>query len=80
VLAAAGVPAGVVRDTGQALSLDQLADRDLFLEVATPEAAVPTARILNAGFRFAHDGPGGAGAPPALGEHTDEVLSEVGLR
>jgi crotonobetainyl-CoA:carnitine CoA-transferase CaiB-like acyl-CoA transferase len=77
VLATAGVPAGMVRDAEQALALEQLAGRDLFQDVPTPNAAVPTARTLNAGFRFAHDGPAVSGPPPTVGQHTDEVLSAL---
>ncbi len=77
VLARAGVPAGKVRTVGEALDLDQLRGRDLFLDVATPAAAAPTARILNAGFHFDHDGPGHDRPVPALGEHTEEVLAEL---
>jgi crotonobetainyl-CoA:carnitine CoA-transferase CaiB-like acyl-CoA transferase len=33
---------------------------------------------VNAGFVFAHDGPGVEGRAPRLGEHTDEVLAALG--
>jgi crotonobetainyl-CoA:carnitine CoA-transferase CaiB-like acyl-CoA transferase len=80
LLAVSGVPAGKVRDTAAALALEQLAGRDLFIEVPTPNSAVPVARMLGAGFRFAHGGPAASGPPPALGEHTEEVLQSLRSR
>lgn len=79
ILCAAGVPAGAVRSVEEALSLDQLKDRGITLEVPVPNDAVAEATILNAGFLFAHDGPGLSDPPPRLGEHTDAVLAELGL-
>lgn len=35
--------------------------------------------ILNAGFRFAHDGPGVSAPPPLPGEHTEEILAGLDL-
>ena len=79
ILGEAGVPAGKVRAIDEALGLEQLSGRDLFLDVPTPSAAQPTARILNAGFRFERDGPGHDRPPPALGEHGDAILREFGV-
>ena len=70
-LAAAGVPAGKVRPITDTMELDQLKERDLFLDLADGS------RILNAGFRFAHDGPGVDAPAPALGADTDAVLRRL---
>lgn len=78
-LSNAGVPAGAVRSVSEAMKLDQLQGRNLQLEVPVPNAAVPLAQILNAGFLFAHDGPGVSGPPPTLGQHTDEILAELSM-
>ncbi|MBF9033724.1 CoA transferase [Rhodobacterales bacterium HKCCE2091] len=77
ILSRAGVPAGKVRTVAEALDLPQVQDRGLFLTVPTPMAATPEARILNAGFSFAHDGPGHDRPVPALGEHTEEILDAL---
>ncbi len=79
ILSEAGVPAGAVRPLRDVLDLPQLEGRDLRIDVDVPNAAVGRTSILNAGFRFAHDGPNVSGPPPLLGEHTDEILAELGL-
>jgi succinate--hydroxymethylglutarate CoA-transferase len=35
-------------------------------------------RLVGAGFRLEHGGPGIDREPPTLGEHTDEILKEAG--
>jgi Predicted acyl-CoA transferases/carnitine dehydratase len=79
ILSEAGVPAGAVRPVREVLKLPQLEGRNLMLEVEVPNPAISRATILNAGFRFAHDGPGVSAPPPLPGEHTDEILSELGF-
>jgi len=79
ILSEAGVPAGAVRPVRDVLKLPQLEGRNLMLEVDVPNPAVQRTSILNAGFRFAHDGPGVSAPPPLPGEHTEEILSELGL-
>ncbi len=79
ILSRAGVPAGAVRPIREVLELEQLQGRDLIAEIDVPNQAVERTTVLNAGFRFAHDGPQVGGPPPLLGEHTEAILRELGL-
>ena len=79
ILAGAGVPAGVVRPLTEVLKLQQLARRNLQLEIDVPNPSVGSTSILNAGFKFEHDGPGLDAPPPMCGEHTEEILAELGI-
>jgi crotonobetainyl-CoA:carnitine CoA-transferase CaiB-like acyl-CoA transferase len=69
-----GVPAERVRTLGEAARDPQLAPRALLGRAAPGEPTVPVAA-----FRFASDGPRLDRAAPALGQHTDEILGELGL-
>ena len=77
-LAAAKVPAGKVRDLWETMQHPHLAEREFFISADVPGLDAP-ATLAGAGFRFAHDGPAHHAAVPALGQHTDEVLAELGF-
>lgn len=72
----AGAPAAKVRTTRDVLNLPVLRERGMLLDSRTPEGLPLT--LMNAGFMADADGPGLQRRLPALGEHTDEVLTEVG--
>jgi crotonobetainyl-CoA:carnitine CoA-transferase CaiB-like acyl-CoA transferase len=74
-LRAAAVPCGAVNDLGDVLTHPQLEHNRLVAEVDSPAGRLPTV-----GNPFLVGGERPSLAPvPALGEHTDEVLREVGV-
>ncbi len=77
-LLAAGVPAGKIRTVGDALQ----AAADAGHHPATSRVSHPTAGVLelvNPPFSFERASLGAMSAPPLLGQHTVEVLVELGL-
>jgi CoA:oxalate CoA-transferase len=79
-LSAAGVPCGIVRDVTEAISLPQLEERRLTSRLhieGLPERE--QVDIVNAGFLFGKDTPAVNQPPPRLGEHSDEVLTDLGF-
>jgi len=73
----AGCPASVVRTTRDVLQMPRLRERDVLVEAGTPGREEPVT-LINAGFVASGDSPRLRGPVPALGQHTDEVLAELG--
>jgi crotonobetainyl-CoA:carnitine CoA-transferase CaiB-like acyl-CoA transferase len=73
-LRAIGVPAERVRSLDDATRDPQLAHRKLLARASLGAPLVPTAA-----FEFAHDGPLLERGAPAVGEHTQAILAEIGL-
>ena len=79
ILNDSGVAAGVVRELPDAIALSHFQERGLKIPVKVPGAAREHAEILNTGFRFSHDPPPEVDRhPPRLGEHTRQILEELG--
>jgi len=74
----AGLPASVVRTLHEILAHPHLAARGTLQPVHVPELNRDL-DVVGAGFIFEHDQPAFQGPVPRLGEHTAEVLAELGL-
>ncbi|MBV9092703.1 MAG: CoA transferase [Streptosporangiaceae bacterium] len=77
LLNAAGVPAGPVNTVPQALAHPQAAARDMVAEVDHPVAG--RLKTLGSPVRLSGQPAAIRRPPPVLGQHTDEILAEVGL-
>src|SRR4029077_16055152 len=68
-------PAGRVLSIPETVKLDHYGHRTILQTVETEHGPI---KVVGSGFRMEHDG-GSIERPPAkIGEHTDEVLREVG--
>lgn len=78
-LCAVGVPCGLIRGIDEVCEKARADARGLIMPtLAVAEGEARPAAYVNAGFVFAHDGPGSEDLPPMLGEHTEPVLSSLG--
>jgi crotonobetainyl-CoA:carnitine CoA-transferase CaiB-like acyl-CoA transferase len=76
-LQARHVPAARVRTMGEALADPQLASRGIIHRHDGATGVVGAFSVPLAAFTFAHGGPQIDSPPPALGQHNDEILSEL---
>jgi crotonobetainyl-CoA:carnitine CoA-transferase CaiB-like acyl-CoA transferase len=74
-LTAADVPCGAIWTIDEIVRHPQLEHRDV---LQTIDSRYGPMRLVGAGFRLAHGGPGLDREPPMLGEHTDQILREAG--
>ncbi len=76
VLAEAGVPASIVKNFKEALEDPQMVDRKMVVETDHP--VFGKLKMLRNPVLMDHDGPDIRYAPPLLGQHSAEVLGEMG--
>ena len=74
----AGLPASVIRSLQEILAHPHLAERGTLQQVSISETGEKP-NVVGVGFRLEHDQPAFRGSVPRLGEHTDEVLRELGI-
>jgi crotonobetainyl-CoA:carnitine CoA-transferase CaiB-like acyl-CoA transferase len=77
-LTAAGVPAGEVLTVPQILSHPQVTARGLVERFAEVPGADRPIAVVTAGFTLAGQRPHAGAPPPVLGEHTGQILGELG--
>jgi len=77
-LQARHIPAGRVRSMGEALKDPQLSDRRVIHRHDRVDGIEGGIGVPAAAFTFAHGGPQIDTPPPTLGQHNEEVLSELG--
>ncbi|MCZ6711205.1 MAG: CoA transferase [Gammaproteobacteria bacterium] len=73
-----GLPGAAIRELSEVVADSQLEHRGVFADVASPLKDDDTVRLIQAGYIADVDGPRAPFSPPTLGEHTDEVLAELG--
>lgn len=75
----AGVPAGRVLSVPQALGLPQIAHRELIRKVSDVPGLSKPVSVVQGGYRYSNADVPEDLRPPTLGQHTDDVLRELGF-
>jgi crotonobetainyl-CoA:carnitine CoA-transferase CaiB-like acyl-CoA transferase len=78
-LQARHVPAARVRTMGEAIADPQIATRGIIHRFDSASGIDGGFGVPLAAFTFAHGGPSIERSPPMVGEHTEEILRELGL-
>ncbi len=74
-LTKADVPCSSIWKIDEIVTHPQLEHRDV---LQTVDSKFGPMKLVGSGFRLAHGNPGIDRPPPTLGEHTEEILAEVG--
>jgi len=74
----AGVPAGPVLNVPETLAMPQVRDRGMIGAFADVPGVGRDIRLVRTGFKVNGQAPSVDTPPPQLGQHTDDILSELG--
>ncbi|MDH2433916.1 CaiB/BaiF CoA-transferase family protein [Pokkaliibacter sp. MBI-7] len=74
----AGVPAGPVYSVPQVLAHPQIRDRGMLAQFSAVPGVGQDVCVLRTGFKVDGQAPAVATPPPALGQHTEQILQELG--
>ena len=77
-LAKRGIPVAEIRDVAQVIADPQLAHREIFASVASPNQPGKEIKAVKAGFMATPDGPKVVSAPPLLGADNHQILTALG--
>ncbi len=74
----AGVPVAEIRDFEAVVADTQFDGRNALMEIELPNKPGRRAKVVGSGYVATPDGPALQRPPPKLGEHTSEILAELG--
>jgi len=77
--AEATVPAASIRHYPEVVVDPQFEHRRVFIDFPMPDSSGERVDLVRAGYQTDNDGPDTVHPPPALGQHTSEVLTQIGF-
>ena len=78
-LAARGVPIARINSIAETCALEQLTHRRILTDVPRAQGVDEDLRLVGAPFTNSVDGPEALLPPPALGQHSREILAQLGI-